>query len=297
MNKVRSIFEAKKFSISKLYEKDDDNKDSVDFDVNSGVFCISDGVSGASFSEKWSRLIVSNFIKNPFVTNNVELLSWVGPIQLEWYKQVPWEELELKNINHIVKAYRGASATLLGGQVLKIDKQIILKLWAIGDSNLFIIRDSHCIFSFPIDNFEDFEKDPDILLSLSDKVCGKNICVRGSLIFKKFNLQKDDIIIAASDSISAWFLRNRLNSNDQPWIELCNINNIDEFKTWVINKVESKNMKNDDSTLLVIRISEIIICEKCEKEKNSATSESCMCGIKKINNLKFLFKKKIKKNY
>ena len=320
MNDVRYISEAKKFSIEKKDEKVDQNKDSVDFNMNNGLFCVSDGVSGDSFSGNWSRLIVGNFMKNPFVTNDVELLSWIGPVQLEWFNQVPWEEMRLKKeFQNTEKAYRGAGATFLGGHILRINKQIILKTWAIGDCNLFIIRDRDCIFSFPLDDFNKFGNHPDRLLSISnkienkidtpsatpppttpkytnkkidDKTDDKYSSSKGSLIFKEFNLQKDDIIIAASDAISEWFLKNCLNPNDQPWIELCNLNNIDEFRTWVKDKRDSKNIKNDDSTLLIVKISKINICEKCEKEKNSSTDESCKCGIKIINNLKFLFKKK-----
>ena len=309
MNNVRYIFEAKKFSIEKKDEKVDQNKDSVDFNMNNGLFCVSDGVSGDSFSGIWSRLIVSNFMKNPFVTNDVKLPSWIGPVQLEWYHQIPWQEMRLKNeFQNTEKAYLGAGATFLGGHILRINKQIILKTWAIGDCNLFIIRNRDCIFSFPLDDFKKFGIHPDRLLSISSKISDKienkienKIDGKtedkfsssiGSFIFKEFNLQKDDIIIAGSDAISEWFLKNCLNLNDQPWIELCNLNNIDEFRTWVKDKRDSKNIKNDDSTLLITKISEINICKKCEKEKNSFTDESCKCGIKIINNLKFLFKKK-----
>jgi len=248
------VSKVKKFSISKIGENDDENKDSVDFNKNNGVFCISDGVSGASYSRDWSKLIVSNFIKNPFETNNIELSSWLGPIQLEWYNLVPWEKLQEMDVNFLEKAQNGASATFLGGRILETEKQIILKLWAIGDSNLFIIRDWMCIDSFPIDDFEKFGIDPDMLFSLSKSVDNEIICMKGNMIFKELNLQKNDIIIAASDSISEWFLKNKENPSDQPWIELCGLNTMDEFKNWVEDKVKCKNMKNDDSTLLVIEI-------------------------------------------
>ena len=254
MYDVECVSKVKKFSISKIGENDDENKDSVDFNKNNGVFCISDGVSGASYSRDWSKLIVSNFIKNPFETNNIELSSWLGPIQLEWYNLVPWEKLQEMDVNFLEKAQNGASATFLGGRILEIEKQIILKLWAIGDSNLFIIRDWMCIDSFPIDDFKKFGIDPDMLFSMSKSIDGEIICMKGSMIFKELNLQKNDIIIAASDSISEWFLKNKENPSDQPWIELCGLNTMDEFKNWVEDKVKCKNMKNDDSTLLVIEI-------------------------------------------
>ena len=66
MNNTEYILKIKKFSMSKIGEEDNENKDSMDFNKFNGAFCISDGVSGASFSRDWSKLIVSNFIENPF---------------------------------------------------------------------------------------------------------------------------------------------------------------------------------------------------------------------------------------
>ena len=254
MNNAEYISKIKKFSISKIGEEDKENKDSVDFNKFNGAFCISDGVSGASFSRDWSKLIVSNFIENPFETNDVELSSWLGPIQKKWFDLVPWEKLQEKGEGFYEKAQDGGSATFLGGHILEIEKQIILKLWAIGDSNLFVIRDWMCVDSFPIDDFEEFGIDPDMLFSMSKSIDDKITCMKGTMIFKEFNLKKGDILIAASDSISEWFLKNKENPSDQPWIELCGINSLDEFKNWVEDKVKCKNMKNDDSTLLVVEI-------------------------------------------
>ena len=117
MNNAEYISKIKKFSISKIGEEDNENKDSVDFNKFNGAFCISDGVSGASFSRVWSKLIVSNFIENPFETNDVELSSWLGPIQKKWFDLVPWEKLQEKGEGFYEKAQDGGSATFLGGHI------------------------------------------------------------------------------------------------------------------------------------------------------------------------------------
>ena len=221
-------------------------------------FALSDGVSGASYSREWAELLTNGFIENSFLEKDFEIKSWITPLQLAWYENIPWKRLEDPTIHTegvAEKARKGGSATFLGGLFEIFEEKLILKVWALGDTNLFIVRDGENITSFPLITSEEFGIDPDMFFSLPRNVESSQDSIShvGELKFLKVEIQKDDVVICSSDSISKWYVDSLDNPSILPWIELDNVTNIDEFRDFVTDKVQCKNMKNDDSTLLVMR--------------------------------------------
>lgn len=248
-----------KFSIQKLGNAASQNQDAVNFDPTSNIFCISDGSTESSYSKEWSSLLVKEFIKKPFDKSdgNPNLKSWIGVIQKEWYDLVPWDELYDWSEDIAEKAQIGAQATFLG-IILYIDKtKPKLSAWAIGDSNLFIIRDDDLIKSFPLEKSDDFGTSPQLVFSMSRKIHSDEnnsdsfVCSsRDLLSVLGFELHRGDLIIATTDALAKWIL-SEYEIGNLPWNKLWNI---DDFDSFTQLKIVSNEMKNDDVTMLIIEI-------------------------------------------
>lgn len=210
-------------------------------------FAISDGATESSFSKEWADLLVACFKENSFeessLSRTLELIrnSWqdrIGKVELPWYAQQ--------------KVQAGAYAAFLG-LTINLDNNE-WKSIAIGDSNLFIIRNNNqLIQSFPINEVSDFGNTPYLLSSLSTQ----NLEIGSHLRKDGGEIQRGDLFILGTDAISAWLLSE---SKNQGWLNLKNLVQKEgytetDFKNWIKNKRANKEIKNDDTTLIVIEFS------------------------------------------
>lgn len=250
------------FTISKIREEQSDNKDSIRISPDHEKFAISDGVSGSSYSKEWADFLTEGFVNNPFEEENLEVKMWVSPLQKKWYDDIPWDELRAPDRPSYFyeKASDGSQATLLGGVFEKNEEKLYLKLWALGDTNLFLIRNNENILSFPIENSDDYGIDPSLFFSIPkrDEKTNEVIHHNGEIKFKKIEIIKDDLIICVTDGIGKWYMesiegKTIETSSVIPWMDLIQISNEKEFHDFIKDKVDLKEMKNDDSTMLVMR--------------------------------------------
>lgn len=261
------------FSIAKESEPDFDNNDSISVSEEKSCFCVSDGVTGSFYSRDWAILLTNNFIENTSLLEisdisqegDMKLLSkWLNPIQEKWHLSIPWEKFE--NASEIRKKYfnDGGKATFLGGKVDIINGKKILKIFAVGDSNLFLVRNDTNVLSFPLTNSEEFTSVPNQLFSKErmDPSTQKMSSISGIVKSMTIDIQKDDSIIAATDAVSRWYI-NTLESDhietaknlfSNPWSELFEIKDIKNFKEFVYDKKYLRLMHSDDASLLILKV-------------------------------------------
>lgn len=210
-------------------------------------FSVSDGATESSFSKEWADLLVSYFKDHSFEDANLQTTldhvrnSWLDKIQkieLPWYAQE--------------KVQSGAHASLLG---LTINlEELTWNSLAIGDSNLFHIRGAKLIKSFPIDNVEGFGNTPYLLASKPSQ----NTDINSHISRDSASIEIGDMLILGTDAISAWVLA-EAQKNNEPWISLSNLIggqgfSKTDFKNWLNNKRIEREIKNDDTTLIIIEI-------------------------------------------
>ncbi len=163
------------------------------------------------------------------------------------------------------KVKSGAFSTLLGlelegihiyRKLMDLEKTARSGKWyaiTLGDSCLFQIRDNQLIKSFPIEKSSEFNNSP-ILLSSNLQ---KNLTVLSSVITSEGSWKKDDEFFIGTDAFSAWFL-SEIEHNHSPWVEfydvINDINPADKFKSWVISKRDSGILKNDDTTVIFLKL-------------------------------------------
>tara|TARA_Y100000590_G_scaffold319331_1_gene361385 strand:- start:68 stop:787 length:720 start_codon:yes stop_codon:yes gene_type:complete len=233
------------FSLKKKSETENLNQDAYSINLNNGTFAIADGVSTAPFSEIWSQLIVTKFVKNPPDTNDSILISsWLDDIRKEWFSEIKKNE-SVDDLVREVAEEEGSATTFLGGKFEKINKRKKLDVFAIGDSNIFILRKNRIIDSFPIELSGTFSDRTNAISSI------KNIGKKETFSTKTFNLLKNDIIILATDALAKWIL-NSSNLGQKPWNKILkNKNSIEKY----IEELRAKNkIDDDDTTCMILQI-------------------------------------------
>ena len=233
------------FSIKRKNETTDLNQDAYSINLNNGTFAIADGVSTAPFSELWSKLVVNKFVKNPFNTNDLVVTSsWLDDIRKEWNSEVQKNE-SVDDLIREVAEEEGSATTFLGVKFDKKNRGKKLDVYAIGDSNIFILRKNRIIDSFPIELSGTFS---DMTLAVSSiKKHDKN----ESFSSKTFHLFKNDIIILATDALAKW-ITDSTNLGQKPWNKILkNKNSIEKF----IDELRVKNkIDDDDTTCMILQI-------------------------------------------
>lgn len=259
-----SFYTAKKGSTEQEYEDASDYlyiKPKSEGKKNLVRFAVSDGATESSFSKIWAKILVRDYNKKGYKSAG-GLEKRINTLSKKWSREIkidslPWYAKD--------KAKNGAFSTLLGLELEGIclyRKQKILERTArsgkwssisIGDSCLFQIRDNDLIKSFPIDKASDFTSTP---LLLSSNV-ENNSSLSSSIFSLQGSWKKDDEFFIGTDAFSAWFLSEK-EKNRSPWVEFYDIINDsdpnEKFKSWVNVKRECGELKNDDTTVIFMRL-------------------------------------------
>jgi Protein phosphatase 2C len=204
-------------------------------------FSIADGATESSYSREWANLLVDAYSRNAFKTTTAKAI--IEQLTLQWQglletKNLPWYAIE--------KAEAGAYATFLG--ITFHPGGGFWSAFAVGDCNLIQIRNSKIIEIFPITKASSFGNTPQLLSSKIQKNRYSE-----SVKTKCYSLQRGDTFFLSTDALAAWLLNN---ISETPFNVLCDLvmnENKDGFRVWLNEKREAKEIKNDDTTLLLIK--------------------------------------------
>ena len=186
--------------IDKTFDENEDALRVHSDDSKKKLIAISDGAGGVGiYCKQWAEFIVANAPETP----DRNLNSWFLEISKEFY--LKYYNIDFGDIETKEKFISGGSyATLL---FLWIDyNKNLINYVGVGDSSLFILRKGEegiylPILIYPINDNEFIDQNPTLLNWKKTKQINT---------IKSFSLQKGDIIIAGTDSISRWVLENLL---------------------------------------------------------------------------------------
>jgi hypothetical protein len=204
-------------------------------------YALSDGASESAFADVWSEQLVLHF--NSFSLENTYIQATKAWENRVTGQDVPWF------LQH--KLLQGAHATFLG---VEIDlKSNILRAVAVGDTNLILIRNRKHKLVFPLKLASEFNNQPDLLSSVATHQ-------RPMLEIKrecKLPISVGDIVIMATDALAYWLL-NTPSRKPKRWKEFellsKSLNGKEDFERWLSAKRKNKEIKNDDTTFIFIRI-------------------------------------------
>jgi len=231
----------------------EENEDAFLFSESNLIFAIADGATESSFSKHWANLLVEDFVNNynSYITNNAIMPSEKMVAFLEEKistKKLPWYAEE--------KAMMGASAAFLGIAFNQIPESMDFE-WhacAVGDCNLFVIRNNRLELAFPLVNAIEFSNRPTLINSTIEFQHQKKHQFKNS----KGNLIKEDVLFLMTDAIAKWFIERTGNMEVTPeadnplnTIELM-ISSEDKFEKMVGQLRKSKELRNDDTTIVKV---------------------------------------------
>lgn len=215
------------------------------------VFAASDGSNGSSYSRVFAGYLVTEFCTSP-AWDVASFEALVRKCSKKRDYLVNREDLPYYGV---MKAAQGSDATFIGLE-LRADT-LSWRCFAIGDTTLLQIRDQELVTSFPMKSSLEFSTSPFLVSSLS----GRNTRLWDSIkasrdrFFSGGEYQHDDRFLLMSDAFAAWFLSEQ-EKGRSPLKEIDPVirasDGAPRFSSWVQEKRDLREMKNDDTTCLVI---------------------------------------------
>jgi len=235
--------------------------DAFAYELGALRFAIADGATESAFSDRWAQSLVKAYITEPpfgMPPSEDAMMLWLLPLQDEWRRGIDWASLPWYCQE---KAENGAFATFLAlefgthgtvwekiiGRTLQ-GEELKWHAFAVGDSNLFQVRDDQMIATFPVARSTEFSSRPILLASNENH----NYSALRDIRAAAGGVKQGDRFFLATDALAKWFLE-RHEAGEKPWQELLALQTEEEFAVLTERLRKDQGVRNDDMTLVVIR--------------------------------------------
>ena len=224
-------------------------------------YAIADGASTAYLSGLWATILVDGFGSYEDEITNTNFFDLIQTLILDenWNprltdyikkredegKPLSWyDEMALQN---------GAASTLLEISFSLEENKLRdnFSALAIGDSCLFQIRNDELITKFPLNSSADFDNSP-LLISSDPK---RNLNLQEKIAYlENQSIITGDRFFLMTDALASWFFQEH-ERGDKPWeIIVERVVDKSSFTDWIEQLRDNKLMRNDDVTLMILKI-------------------------------------------
>ncbi|MFB2876640.1 hypothetical protein [Floridanema aerugineum] len=248
------------------------------FEINEAenCFAIADGASQSFYPNIWAELLVNNFCQNPQI-NEQNWQTWLAPIQDEWLQEVQQRvtkaETEKRPVwvtnKNRLNFREAATSTFIGLQFL--DNQV--KVSIVGDSCLFILKGNELKQTYPLKSSKDFNDRPAYFASYSKD----NQYVPSFFDIPLDSKKSQDCFyfILATDALSEYIFQCR-EQEKNIFNTLLKISSQEQFENFVaeVRNAEHIRMKNDDVTLIILKLSDMSLALGYTKVKRESNGEN-----------------------
>jgi hypothetical protein len=214
---------------------------------------VADGATEGYQSRLWVSQLIEAFLTggedSPGRIDRGSLGSWLARMQDLWSLDIP---VTADYIDQ-VKIGQGAFATFVGCQLEGLDggSAPCWRAVAAGDAVLFHVRGRRLLDHLPPLSVADFGTAPDGLSTLPDQLPG----IVERLQFGNGELIPDDLLFAATDAMAKWMLTWVENDDQETlWRALAALADPADFEQLINEQRRAKAMKDDDVTLLRVRL-------------------------------------------
>ena len=231
-------------TIQKEREKPEENQDSISLNRKEKIFCVCDGVTNSAFPRTWALAISDRFVQSGHkvdLSNMTDFKEWKSSIKKDWVKSIDYDKLD--PLIRVMVEGESSACTFLGLRIKSVNQKLIATVFAVGDSNFFLIRNEKLIESFPNTNPEDFSNFTFAIESSKDDA---------RIEKKEIHLKKNDIIVMATDTVAKWFL-NEIQNLQRPWKKISKLNRI-RYSKFIQKLRDKKIMEDDDCSIVIIRL-------------------------------------------
>lgn len=201
---------------------------------------VADGATESAFSAAWAEHLTQGLVEGAVMTPEA-LRDAVPDWQATWREAVR-ERVEARPWYVAAKAEEGAFAALLG---LSLRADGSWRAVSVGDCCLFQVRDGALMRSWPFGAAEAFTNRPALVPSVSSRTLPAPEAATG-------DWTPGDAFLLATDAVAAWLLE-----ADAP-VGPAALGSGDDaaFREAVLQARADETLRNDDTTLLVLRSAE-----------------------------------------
>lgn len=244
------------FSLPKIGELERNIQDRYENSPDCSLVALADGASTSLYPQKWAEILVKSFCHN-VAENPIESIrrsheEWLQPSQEIW-RQYYLTKLQSPNR----KWWQGGSeiknrgsATFLGLRLQNLE-HFAKSQWqavAVGDTCLFKLeRETSNLFAFPLTAAREFK--------------GTALCFESLPEYASFPPQFitgwyecGDIFLLATDALAQWLLAD-YEAQGEEWKKMFQFENRADFAISIDKLRQQKLIKNDDTTLVLVRAS------------------------------------------
>jgi serine/threonine protein phosphatase PrpC len=215
-------------------------QDKFDFSPDKKCIALSDGTTQSFKSDLWAKMIVESFTNYP--TFDISILK-------DQFKKLAFDfqNIDFEYNSNFAKAAlekdkrkKGGTATFIG---LQYQNEGSIKVLNCGDSCSFIIKETK-IIPYPFKSLNELDNNDFFINStklIDDKIDDE------FFNFTEIKVEKDDIIILATDAISRLIFR-------KPEVVnlLLKINSFEELKQFCLEHWDNKELEEDDISIVFV---------------------------------------------
>lgn len=217
-------------------------------------FAVTDGATETYDSGRWANQLIASFVSpeqasgagHPDLERDA-MSAWFKAMQDQWQVDTPATSDYIEQL----KIRQGTLATFVGGQLTGLDGGN--PAWhaaALGDSVLFHVRGGRLITHLPALGSGDFDSTPEGISTLP----GRLDRMSGQLKFQRGRLAPGDVIFVATDAFAKWMITGVERGNEVLWPMLGSMGHPSLFTRLVNAQRRVKALKDDDVTLMRIRL-------------------------------------------
>ncbi|MGD0068077.1 MAG: hypothetical protein ABSB76_32185 [Streptosporangiaceae bacterium] len=235
-------------------------------------FVVTDGATETYAAREWVDLLVGSFMSPGSTSvanghgvacwpdiNRSSLSSWFGAMQKQWWAEAPAANDTIER----TKLKQGTMATFVGGQLIGLDTAS--PQWqaaALGDSVLFHVRNAQLVDQVPLLRSADFDTTPDGVDTRPERLDWMS----GELQLREGPLAAGDTIFVATDAFAKWMVTRHEARDKTLWPQLSGLDHPFVFDRIVAAERQAGTMKDDDVTLMRIRLLErplstVLLCQ------------------------------------
>jgi hypothetical protein len=246
-------FASRVFQLAKDAERPEENQDACQADARRGIAAIADGVASSLFSRRWAQILTRATVAEvPDAGNPQAFGRWLAERRQAWTSQINVSELAWFQKP---KLREGAFSTLLWVEVMPLhdtdrrpEDPWRLRVFAVGDSCLFHVRQRELLRSFPVQRAEQLEGSPLVIGSVDLN--------RDELV--KFQSLEEicrpaDLLVLCTDAIAEWALRVQEAGSPPVWQRYWSMTQ-EAWQEEILALRDRREMRHDDATLLLLRV-------------------------------------------
>jgi hypothetical protein len=223
-------------------------------DPSSLRFVVADGATETYESRLWVCQLIASFMSPDKVRGSswpelerASMTTWFTSMQEQWKAVAPAP----RDFIEQQKMAQGTLATFVGGQILGLDtNRPVWQAAALGDAVLFHVRDGHLVGHFPPLGSADFDSAPEGISTLNKRLTRMS----EQLLFQQGRLAPGDTIFAATDAFAKWMITCEEKGDAGLWPLLGDLAHPSVFTQLVSAQRRAMAMKDDDVTLMRIRL-------------------------------------------